>query len=123
MSMKPRGQKVERNEAKRKSQRAAADLTGARRSWARGASATRVAREGRVRVSTERERVRGRLSRAEPVRSSHLGGLTGGPGLSAHLFIFDLIVLSQKPLRKTLIFLKINQKNPKNKLKIISNYC
>jgi hypothetical protein len=102
--------------AKRKRQRAAADLAGARRSWARGASATRVAREGRVRVSIDREREReresegGRLSRAEPVRSSHLGGLTDGPGLSAHLFIFDLIVLSQKPLRKTLICLKINQK-------------
>jgi hypothetical protein len=66
--------------------------------------------------------VRGRLGRAEPVRSGHLGGLTGGPGLSANLFIFDLIVLSQKPLRKTLICLKINQKNTKNKLKIISNY-
>jgi hypothetical protein len=30
----------------------------------------------------------GRLGRAEPVRSGHLGGLTGGPGLSANLFIF-----------------------------------
>jgi hypothetical protein len=36
-----------------------------------------------------RERVRrGRLSWAEPVRSSHLGGLTGGPGLSAHFLYF-----------------------------------
>jgi hypothetical protein len=34
-----------------------------------------------------RESEAGRLSRAEPVRSSHLGGLTGGPGLSAH-FLF-----------------------------------
>jgi hypothetical protein len=66
--------------------------------------------------------VRGRLGQAEPVRLGHLGGLTDGPGLSANLFIFDLIVLSLKPLRKTLICLKINQKNPKNKLKIISNY-
>jgi hypothetical protein len=33
----------------------------------------------------------GWLSRAEPVRSSHLGGLTGGPGLSAHfLFLIQL---------------------------------
>jgi hypothetical protein len=56
MSTKPRGQKVERNEAKRERQRAATDLAGARRSWARGVSATRVAREGRVRVSTEREK-------------------------------------------------------------------
>jgi hypothetical protein len=41
----------------------------------------------RVRVSTESEREwRGRLSRAEPVRSSHLGELTGGPGLSAHFY-------------------------------------
>jgi hypothetical protein len=44
--------------------------------------------------------VRGRLGRAKPVRSGQLGGLTGGPGLSANLFIFDLIVLSLKPLRK-----------------------
>jgi hypothetical protein len=66
---------------------------------------------------------RGRLSRAKPVRSSHQGGLTGGPGLLAHLFIFDLIVLRQKPLRKTLFCLKINQKkNTKNNPKIISNY-
>jgi hypothetical protein len=43
---------------KQKRQRAATDLARARRSWARGASATRVAREGRVRVSTERERER-----------------------------------------------------------------
>jgi hypothetical protein len=56
--MKPRGPKVERNEVKRERQRAATDLAGARRSWARGASATRVTREGRVRVSTERERER-----------------------------------------------------------------
>jgi hypothetical protein len=70
-----------------------------------------------------RERGRGWLGRAEPVRSGHLGGLTSALGLSANLFIFDLIVLSLKPLRKTLIYLKkINQKNSKNKLKIISNY-
>jgi hypothetical protein len=56
MSTKPCGQEVERNEPKQKHQRAAADLAGVRRSWARGASATRVAREGRVRVSTERKR-------------------------------------------------------------------
>jgi hypothetical protein len=67
-----------------------------------------------------RERVRGGW--AEPVWSGHLGGLTGGPGLSANLFLFDLIFLSQKPLRKSLIYLKISQKNTKNKLKIISNY-
>jgi hypothetical protein len=54
--MKPGSQEVERNELKQKRQRAAADLAGARRSWARDASATRVAREGRVRVSTESER-------------------------------------------------------------------
>jgi hypothetical protein len=60
-----------------------------------------------------RERVRGWLGRAEPVRSGYLGGLTGGLGLSANLFIFDLIVLSLKPLRKTLICLEINQKIPK----------
>jgi hypothetical protein len=44
--------------------------------------------------------VRGRLGRAEPVQSGHLGGLTGGPGLSANLFIFDLIVLSQRTFKK-----------------------
>jgi hypothetical protein len=53
MSTKPCSQEVERSKPKQKRQRAAADLIGARRSWARGASAMRVAREGRVRVSTE----------------------------------------------------------------------
>jgi hypothetical protein len=43
---KPCGQEVERNEPKQKRQRAAADLAEAHRSWARGASATRVARGG-----------------------------------------------------------------------------
>jgi hypothetical protein len=56
MSTKPGGQEVERDEPKQKRQRAVADLAGARRSWARDASATRVAREGRVWVSTESER-------------------------------------------------------------------
>jgi hypothetical protein len=56
MSTKPGGQEVEHDEPKKKHQRAAADLAGAHRSWARDASATRVAREGRVRVSTESER-------------------------------------------------------------------
>jgi hypothetical protein len=45
MQSNPRGQKVGRIEPKQKRQRAAADLAGARRSWARDASATRVARE------------------------------------------------------------------------------
>jgi hypothetical protein len=55
MSTKPCGQVVERNKLKWRRQRAGADLAGARRSWARDASATRVAREDRVRVSTESE--------------------------------------------------------------------
>jgi hypothetical protein len=81
-----------------------------------------VSRQRRIGLGFDRERERvrrGRLSRAGPVRSSHLGGLTGGPGLSAHFFYFWLMVLSQKPLRKTLICLKINQRKI---LKIISNY-
>jgi hypothetical protein len=45
MQSNPRGQKVERIEPEQRRQRAAADLAGARRSWARDASATRVARE------------------------------------------------------------------------------
>jgi hypothetical protein len=53
MSTKPGGQEVERNESK---QKRSPELAGARRSRARDASATRVAREGRVRVSTESER-------------------------------------------------------------------
>jgi hypothetical protein len=57
MPTDPSGQKVGRHEPKQKRQRAAADLAGARRSWARGASATRVARGARVRV---RPRVRER---------------------------------------------------------------
>jgi hypothetical protein len=81
---------------------------------------TRRRRESLERVGLgfrprERESEGGRLSRAEPVRSSHLGGLTGGPGLSVHFFYFLLIVLSQKPLRKTLICLNINQKKKTKK--------
>jgi hypothetical protein len=57
MPTNPSGQKVGRVEPKQKRQRAAADLAGARRSWARDASATRVARGARVRV---RPRVRER---------------------------------------------------------------
>jgi hypothetical protein len=53
MPTNPSGQKIGRNGSKPKHQRAAADLAGARRSWARDASATRVARGARVRVSTE----------------------------------------------------------------------
>jgi hypothetical protein len=45
MPTNPSGQKVERIEPRQERQRAAADLAGARRSWARDASATRVARE------------------------------------------------------------------------------
>jgi hypothetical protein len=59
--MNPSGQKVGRIEPKQKRQRAAADLAGARRRWARDASATQVARGARVRVRPrvrERERVR-----------------------------------------------------------------
>jgi hypothetical protein len=56
MPTNPSGQKVGCNEPKRKHQRMAADLAGAHRSWARDASATRVARGARVRVSIERVR-------------------------------------------------------------------
>jgi hypothetical protein len=71
----------------------------------------------------ERERVRrGRLSRAEPVRSSHLGGLTGGPGLSAH-FLFLVNGFKPKTFKKNPnLFKNKPEKNTKNKLKIISNY-
>jgi hypothetical protein len=56
MSTKPCGQVMEHNELEQRRQRTAANLAGARRSWARGASATRVARGDRVRVSIESER-------------------------------------------------------------------
>jgi hypothetical protein len=56
MPMNPSGQKVGRNELEQRRQRAAANLTGACRSWTRDVSATRVARGARVRVLTERVR-------------------------------------------------------------------
>jgi hypothetical protein len=66
---------------------------------------------------------RGRLSRAKPVRSSHLGGLTGGPGLSAHFFLFLINCFKSKTFEKNPnLFKNKLEKNNKNKLKIISNY-
>jgi hypothetical protein len=52
--MKPRGQEEVRDEAEQIRYRAAADLTGARRSRVRSSSATRIARGG-IRVRTDRE--------------------------------------------------------------------
>jgi hypothetical protein len=102
MLTKPRGQEEERNEAKQRRQRVAADLAGARRSRARSASTTRIAR-GRIGLGFRPrggERVRGRLGQAEPVRSNHLGGLTGGPRLSADLFYFLFNCFEPKTFKK-----------------------
>jgi hypothetical protein len=81
---KPRGQEEERDEAKQMRQRAAADLAGAGQGAHRrlGSPGERLGLE-----PTERGQSEGG-GWAGPSRfgQTHLGGLTGGPRLSASLF-------------------------------------
>jgi hypothetical protein len=84
----PHGQKEERGEAEHMCHRAVMELAGARRSQARSSSAIQNRQSG-LGLGTDREgeRVRGRSAGLSRFGQAHLGGLTGGPRLSASLLI------------------------------------